>query len=326
MLTFIHTVAGEECRIFMPQRRDELGGLHEFLALGDKVLSIDTETTGLDIFSPGHELRLFQIGNRSEAWVLRPDLFADIIRDTLRCPSRYFVAHNAPYDLLVLDRHLGVTLEELGPRVFDTRILAHLLDPRQPSEGGAGLKLKPLSAIYVDPSAPDTQEGLTRVFNSLGYTKATGWRHIAIDHPTYVLYAGLDVILDRRLGRNRRRSRLRLRWRLAAEQTLEKAGSLLGHQAADRNASPASPSGVTPTTRTGTISPDAWPLTATGTNCAVRPIPSRSTSTSSISPTRAAQCAAKAASPASRNRFARARATALSTCGMRAAGVPGRGE
>lgn len=199
MLTFIHTVAGEECRIFMPQRRDELGGLHEFLALGDKVLSIDTETTGLDIFSPGHELRLFQIGNRSEAWVLRADLFADVIRDTLRCPSRYFVAHNAPYDLLVIDHHLGVTLEELGPRVFDTRILAHLLDPRQPSEGGAGLKLKPLSAIYVDPSAPDTQEGLTRVFNSLGYTKATGWAHIAIDHPTYVLYAGLDVILDRRL-------------------------------------------------------------------------------------------------------------------------------
>jgi DNA polymerase-1 len=162
------------------------------------VIGFDTETTGLDIFTPGHELRLAQFGNRTEAWVLRADLFGDAIAAALRQP-RYYVAHNAPYDLLVVDHHLGVTLEELASRVFDTRILAHLVDPRQTSEGGAGLKLKPLSAIYVDPDAPDTEEGLTKVFNSMGWTKATGWAHIPIDHPTYVLYAGLDTILVTRL-------------------------------------------------------------------------------------------------------------------------------
>lgn len=205
MLTFTHAVAGEEVQVFMPERRSELSGFEDFLARGDKVLGLDTETTGLDTFKPGEEVRLVQFGNDREAWVLRVDLFADAIRRALRQP-RFFVAHNAPFDLLVVDHHLGVKIEELADRVFDTRIFAHLLDPRQPHEGGAGLSLKPLSAIYVDESAPDTQEGLNAVFRTIRNpetgklcTKDNGWRWIPIDHPVYVLYAGLDVILATRL-------------------------------------------------------------------------------------------------------------------------------
>jgi DNA polymerase-1 len=37
------------------------------------------------------------------------------------------------------------------------------------------------------------------VFRSLGLTKATGWAGIPLDHPTYNLYAGLDVILTARV-------------------------------------------------------------------------------------------------------------------------------
>ena len=205
MLTFQHTVAGDEVTVYMPERRADLDGFERFLAQGDKVLGLDTETTGLDIYSPGYELRLVQIGNGREAWVLRADLFADVIRRALRQP-RAFAVHNAAFDLQVLDRCLGVTIEELGDRVFDTRIFAHLLDPRQPHEGGAGLSLKPLSAIYVDERAPDTQEGLTAVFRTIKHpetgkpcTKDNGWAFVPIDHPTYVLYAGLDVILETRL-------------------------------------------------------------------------------------------------------------------------------
>lgn len=205
MITLTHTVAGEECRIYFPERRQDLPGFDSFLAQGDKILGFDTETTGLDIFTPGYKVRLVQFGNQREAWVLRVDLFADVIQKTLR-QKRSFVAHNAPFDLLVVDRHLGVKIEELADRVFDTRVFAHLLDPRQPHEGGAGLSLKPLSAIYVDEDAPDTQEGLTAVFKTIkdpdtgrACTKATGWKHIPIDNETYVRYAGLDVILATRL-------------------------------------------------------------------------------------------------------------------------------
>lgn len=198
MLTLTHTIAGDECQIFYPERRSELLGFEHFLARGDKILGFDTETSGLDIFSPGYELRLVQIGNGREAWVLRADLFRDVIIRALRQP-RAFVAHNAPFDLLVIDRHLGIKVEEIADRMFDTRIFAHLLDPRQPHEGGAGLKLKPLSAIYVDDTAPDTQEGLTKRFRELGLTKETGWAGIPIDDELYVRYAGLDVILVTRL-------------------------------------------------------------------------------------------------------------------------------
>jgi DNA polymerase-1 len=205
MRTYTYTLAGEECSVFMPERRSELGGFDRFLAQGDKVLGLDTETTGLDLYTPGYEVRLVQFGNAREAWVLRVDLFADAIRRALRQP-RTFVVHNASFDLQVIDRHLGVTIEELGDRVVDTKILAHLLDPRQRHEGGAGLRLKELAEIHVDDTAPDTQDGLNAVFRTIKHpvtgkpcTKDNGWAFVPIDHPTYVLYAGLDVLLVTRL-------------------------------------------------------------------------------------------------------------------------------
>lgn len=198
MLTLSHTIAGDECVIHFPERRADLAGFDSFLSQGDKVLGLDTETTGLNIYSRGYRTRLVQIGNEREAWVLQADQFRDPIIRALRQP-RMFAVHNAAFDLQVIDRHLGVTIEELADRVFDTRIFAHLLDPRSEFEGGAGLSLKPLSAIYVDDTAPDTQTGLNARFRELGFTKETGWAGIPIDDELYVRYAGLDVILETRL-------------------------------------------------------------------------------------------------------------------------------
>lgn len=200
MIEIRHDLAGSTCYINVPESRADLDGFEAFLAGGDKVLGLDTECTGLDIYSAGFGVRLVQFGNDLESWVLRTDLFADDIRRVLRQPRR-FVVHNLSYDALVIDRHLGVKVEELAPRCFDTRLLAHLLDPRAESEGGTGHGLKPLSSIYVDPAAPDTQGDLTSVFRSLGFTKETGWAGIPIDEPTYLRYAGLDPILTLRLFR-----------------------------------------------------------------------------------------------------------------------------
>jgi DNA polymerase-1 len=193
-----HTVANTEAHIYYPESRQDLAGFDSFISQGDKVLCVDSETTGLDIFSPGYGLRLVQFGNATEAWVLRADQFRDQIIRVLR-QDRHFVAHNATFDLLVFDQMLGVKLEETFPKTFDTRTFAHLLDPRSESEGGAGLSLKPLSAIYVDDQAPDTQSGLHKHFRELGFTKETGWAGIPIDDELYVRYAGLDVILGHRL-------------------------------------------------------------------------------------------------------------------------------
>ncbi|WP_431888690.1 DNA polymerase [Nocardiopsis alba] len=165
------------------------------------VVGVDSETTGLDTFVPGFRLRLVQFGNADEAWLIpaeRGDAFQRAARWALRRLSR-LVLQNAPFDGLVFDRHLGVPLDELWPKVTDTKILAHLTDSRQEHEGGVGLSLKPLSAYYVDPGAEDGQRELVAEFRAIGHTKGTGWAAIDLENAAYQRYAAADVVLVSRL-------------------------------------------------------------------------------------------------------------------------------
>ncbi|MFG3349237.1 DNA polymerase [Streptomyces sp. NPDC048018] len=214
MIELRHEIAGEPVTVHVPETTEDLGEFWKWLyrARARGPIAVDTETTGLEIFSPSFRLRTVQFGDERDAWVLlyeRGGYHAQYAREALhRC--RDILIHNAAYDWLVLGQCAGIPLEDLAPHTTDTRILAALIDPRQPSEGGAGTALKPLSAKWVDPAAPDTQGGLTKVFNSLGLTKATGWAGIPLTHPTYLLYAGLDVILTARLAPVLRRELARL--------------------------------------------------------------------------------------------------------------------
>lgn len=204
MIRLSHTVAGDDVPIYFPETDDDLLGFENFMRYKTErqVVAVDTETTGLHTYGPDFAVRLVQFGTATEAWVLRVDRFADAIRRAFGDLSRQFVMHNAPYDLLALDRVGLASFEDLGPRTFDTYILAHLADPRLESEGGTGLGLKPLSAVYVDSEAEDTAKGLYSVFRSeYKATKETGWAKIDIDHPLYIRYAGLDVIYTARLLR-----------------------------------------------------------------------------------------------------------------------------
>jgi DNA polymerase-1 len=201
MITYHHAVAGEVVTIRIPETDADL---REFMhwARTKPELALDTETTGLDIYAAGYRLRTVQFGTTHEAWVIHYELggrFQEAADWVLKhCPR--FLIHNAPFDWLVLDAHTPVSMESLAPRTTDTKIKATLIDPRQPQEGGIGTGLKPLSAYYVDPSAADTQGDLTAVFRELKLTKATGFALIDLRHPTYNLYAGLDVIYTARLN------------------------------------------------------------------------------------------------------------------------------
>lgn len=173
-------------------------GFLEWLSQASDPIAVDTETTGLDIFSPGFRVRLVQFGDRDVAYVLDTKKDRVLIQDAL-LQNRKWVLHNAPFDLLALDR---VGLAELGRmegHVFDTRIMAHLLDPRTEAEGGTGHSLKRLAQVWVDDTASDGQTELNEVFRKNGWKQAEGWSKIDIDHPTYLHYAGMDVILTRRL-------------------------------------------------------------------------------------------------------------------------------
>jgi DNA polymerase-1 len=202
MRAYPYRLDGRNTVTYVPESDADLSPFWSFMdratAAGVR-LGFDTETSGLDIYSRNHRLRTVQFGSMAmgEAWVLPVEVSPHLVdaarRVLVKHPS--FSAHNAPYDSQVVDRHLGIKLEHLMPRIRDTRIHAHLLDPRAKSEGGLGLRLKDLAAVYVDNSAPDTEDGLNAVFRSLGLTKATGFAQIAIDHATYESYAGLDTLL-----------------------------------------------------------------------------------------------------------------------------------
>lgn len=203
MITYPYKVAGQSVTVKVPETREDLDEFRDWLVAANArgPVALDTETTGLDIYSSTFRLRTVQFGDRLTGWVIhweRGGEFAHYAERALQYVNRFLI-HNAPYDWCVLDRHTRFSIESLAPRTHDTRLKAGLIDPRQPQEGGRGTALKPLCAWYVDPQAPDTQGDLTAVFRSLKLTKATGWAGIPLDHPTYNLYAGLDVILTARL-------------------------------------------------------------------------------------------------------------------------------
>jgi len=199
MKTYSHRVNGTAVPIYFPETDRDLDRFWEFFEKPG-IIALDTETTGLKVYSKGFACRLVQLGRAGEAWVLQADRFRAIIQGILKRPDKRWVAHNAPFDLLVLDRTGLAALEELGPRIYDTYILAHLCDPRTEHDGGAGLGLKPLSNIYVDSDAADTSKALYEVFRrEYKATKSTGWALIDVDHPLYVTYAGLDVVYTSRL-------------------------------------------------------------------------------------------------------------------------------
>lgn len=197
MREFKHSVAGQECLIYYPERPADIVPFLEFVSR-NPVLAMDTETTGLDIYRPDFQVRLVQFGNATEAWVLQADQFAGVISSALK---RTHLLVHSPFDIRLLDWHGFASLESTIGRYSDTAILAHLIDPRGRAEGGIGLGLKDLTARHVDKGAPDTQKDLHAVFKKelKCRRQAEGWRAVPIDHPLYVTYAGLDVLYTFRL-------------------------------------------------------------------------------------------------------------------------------
>ncbi|WP_223772971.1 DNA polymerase [Streptomyces sp. 135] len=166
-------------------------------------VAVDSETCGLKIYAWGDGfLRLAQFGTEDEAWALPIEhgrVFAESAAWALRTLPD-LTGHNwGGFDAQVFDKHLKVPLEETCAKATDTMLLAKLIDPRKDFEGGVGSSLKPLSAHYIDANAPDTQDGLKSVFKALKLKVAEGFAKVPLDHPTYLEYGLLDVILTSRL-------------------------------------------------------------------------------------------------------------------------------
>jgi DNA polymerase-1 len=185
-------------KIYVPEPDDSLEPLWELRKSG-RTWAADTETTGLNVFQDGFRVRLVQVGTTDEAWVLRPEWFAEQIR--------YYVSdawwHNSTYDALAMEQALGIPYEQTGATAQDTQILAQLLDPRDKAKGGRGHALKDLSDYYVLDGVKDARrEVLVAAKKAMGkdLTAANMWSEVPWDLDEYLFYAGQDVLLTARLA------------------------------------------------------------------------------------------------------------------------------
>lgn len=197
-----YEVAGEPVVINVVETVEDLDPFRDFVRSHLRCLAADTETTGVQIYAPGFKTRLVQFGTTTEAWVLPVELggeFVEAAVRTLRAVNK-LVFHNAPFDLSVIDKHFGIPMEELWPKIHDTQIQAKLIDPRAPEKGGIGNALEDVTRHYVSAEIADNVKGLmTKLAKEHKTTKAKIWSKIDLFHPEYNLYAGMDAILAARL-------------------------------------------------------------------------------------------------------------------------------
>lgn len=198
MIEIKQAVAGREALIRVPENEEDLQQYYEWMGAPAEgaYIAIDTETTGLDIFSPDFRVRTLQVGIGLEAWVLPvEEMERDVVIEILRDLSdRFITLQNAAYDWLAIRQCYGVIL----PWCFitDTKILAHLLDSRAKKEGGFGHSLQELTAEFLDPVVAEEVKGsMIRLRNETKLSKDEIWKDIDLWNETYLRYAGMDVVL-----------------------------------------------------------------------------------------------------------------------------------
>ena len=202
MIELRQKIGGEEVAVNVVEFPEDLDGFRSFVRANRRCLAVDTETTGLDIYSTTFKCRLVQFGNRSEAWVLPVELGDRLVYEVKEALSviNKIVLQNASYDLQVLDRCFDIEMETLWPKVLDTQILAKLVDPRPYSSGGFGHSLEELIREFIDKDLADEVKGLmTKLAHEHKTTKARIWSEIDLFHPEYLLYAGMDTIFTSRV-------------------------------------------------------------------------------------------------------------------------------
>ncbi|QFP96739.1 DNA polymerase I [Mycobacterium phage JackSparrow] len=197
-----YQIKDETVLVNVVEHEDDLDGFESFIRSNLRILGLDTETTDLGIYKPDFGIRLIQFGNPWEAWVLpveRGGAFVGAAVTALQKVQR-FVIHNAAFDLQVIERTLGVPMEQMWPKVEDTKIYSHLVDPRAYKEGGTGHKLEELTKFYIDPvTAEEVKASMARLAKKHKTTKDKIWALVDLDDPDYELYAGMDTILVSRL-------------------------------------------------------------------------------------------------------------------------------
>lgn len=174
---------------------------------GRGLLGLDTETTGLDIYSPDFRVRTVQLADLDEMIVIPVQIWdatdrrrlGELIADHAR--SRGFAIHNADYDLCAMDRDGIVSLDFINPSdIRDTRSISYLLDSRPTGVGNAvGHSLKGLATAWIDDQANQAEAVLAEKAKALGFSKGEFFAKVDLYDRDFLTYGALDAWLTRRL-------------------------------------------------------------------------------------------------------------------------------
>lgn len=165
-------------------------------------VSIDTETTGLDTYKD--KVRLLQVGNADEAWVIPiegPASWSGLAIDILKRYDRHINMHHMKFDVNMIDMTLGVRVDI--SKVDDTMLMGRAMEPHQSAS------LKTMTARFVDPDALHAMNRLDEAMRAGGHT----WASVPLTFGEYWYYAGFDTVLTEQLADN-----IRDRVRREAEQ------------------------------------------------------------------------------------------------------------
>jgi DNA polymerase I len=211
MLRIRDSLAGKPITLHYAQSKLDLVEVRDFIS-GHRSLAMDTESTGINCYRPGWELRTVQYGNSEDSYVV-PARHSGTIAWAFRQPINW-IGHNGPHDVRSVDVHLGY---ETGVVCAgETYIPSHHADSRNRQEGGIGHGLKDIAVAKIDRNADKWEKALKEEFKKImvllpgevyksgvrkgqqKYRKAKlseGWKLIDPLNPAYWAYAAVDPIL-----------------------------------------------------------------------------------------------------------------------------------
>jgi DNA polymerase-1 len=203
-----HTLGGDAVRIVAPGLGSSswTDTIREVAKNCGMILGLDVESlymTDLAQFDPDFRMRTVQLAGDDVSYVLRLDDREQrkTAREILSDETISFTSHSN-MDVLSVWVEFGI---DITGRNFDTLSPARMID----TDRKADRDLKTLAAEHGMPELPAADAALYARFKELWPGKknakksdieAFGFREIALDDPTFVLYAGLDAITVRRLA------------------------------------------------------------------------------------------------------------------------------
>jgi DNA polymerase-1 len=186
------TDLGEGIELHYVETVEEAATFLTWLGERRPILSIDTETTGLEWWTPNFT-RLVQFGDGMTGWTISVERWrglADIAMSKVVSDRVPVAFHNAGFDMHALTSAGFET--PLWSNVHDTLVMDHLSYPIQ-SHG-----LKPIARRKWGPWAVVGQQMLADHFKKAG----VWWDTVSLDEPTYTTYAAMDTVLTARLAKD----------------------------------------------------------------------------------------------------------------------------